>query len=57
MVFANLFNDLSPFLSPFLKKVLENMVVVRSFFFWAYYSLPFGIKRQKQRELEALYKI
>jgi hypothetical protein len=24
---------------------------------WAYYSLPFGIKRQKQRELEAYYSL
>jgi hypothetical protein len=36
---------------------LENGVVVRSFCFGPITLSPFGIKHQKQRELEALYKI
>jgi hypothetical protein len=48
MGFCNLNN-----LSTISKKVLENRVVVRSFFFGPITLFPFGIKREKQRELEA----
>jgi hypothetical protein len=48
MGFCNLNN-----LSTISKKVLENRVVVRSFFFGPITLFPFGIKREKKRELEA----
>jgi hypothetical protein len=40
-----------------LKKFLENRVVVRSFCFGPIIFSPFGIKCQKQRELEAFYSL